>query len=212
MLKVSTIPVTPFMQNARVLACSESNHCVVVDPGGDTDLIIKAVRDGGLDCKAVWLTHSHLDHAAGVRAIIDEFKVPLYAHPNEELFRKRLPEIAAMYGLSQDEWPVCPEPDLPIVGGEVLWLGSLRVETIFTPGHSPGHISFYLPSEATIISGDAIFKGSIGRTDLPGGDHNLLISSIRDKLLTLPDKTRVLSGHGDDTDIGRERRENPFLV
>jgi glyoxylase-like metal-dependent hydrolase (beta-lactamase superfamily II) len=117
-----------------------------------------------------------------------------------------------MYGLPASEWFDCPEPSIAIRGGEVLSLGNLRAEVLFTPGHSPGHVSFYFRSEKVLISGDTLFSGSIGRTDLPGGDHRTLIASIRENILTLDDEVRVLSGHGDDTTVGIERRSNPFLA
>lgn len=211
MLKVTTIPVTVFSQNSRVLYCSETQCGVIVDPGGDVELLIGACDGAGVKLVAIWLTHSHLDHCAGVAALIKHHQVPLYAHPDERLMRERLPEIARMYGLPSNQWPACPEPSNFIRGGEVLSLGALKAKVLYTPGHSPGHLSFYFESERVLISGDALFHQSIGRTDLPGGDHAQLIASIKRELLTLPDETRVLSGHGEDTTIGAERLGNPFL-
>jgi glyoxylase-like metal-dependent hydrolase (beta-lactamase superfamily II) len=128
------------------------------------------------------------------------------------MFREKLPEIAMMYGLPIEKWPVCPEPSIAIKGGEKLEVGKNIAKVIHTPGHSPGHVSFYFETEALVVSGDVLFQGSIGRTDLPGGDHNQLIATIRSEFLNLPDATKVLSGHGDDTTIGAERRDNPFLL
>jgi len=212
MLNVVTIPVTVFGQNARVLSCSDTKECVIVDPGGESDRILAACDAGGLRCTAVWLTHAHLDHCAGVRAILKRSELAIVAHPAERVLRERIPEIAAMYGLPANEWPTCPEPTLEIKGGEELHVGKVRAKVLFTPGHSPGHVSFFFPSERLVVSGDALFRGSIGRTDLPGGNHEQLIDSIKRELLTLPDETRVLSGHGGDTTIGEERQSNPFLV
>jgi hydroxyacylglutathione hydrolase len=212
MLSISTIVVTPFMQNARILTCTDTKVTVVVDPGGEPDRIISELHSRDLSCSQIWLTHSHLDHCGGVLPLLESLGVPLVAHPAEEAMRARVRSIAQMYGLPSSEWFDCPEPSVSIRGGEILPLGDLRAQVLFTPGHSPGHVSFYFESEKVLISGDALFAGSIGRTDLPGGDHSTLIKSIREKILTLDDDVRVLSGHGDDTTVGEERRNNPFLA
>jgi hydroxyacylglutathione hydrolase len=212
MLKVKTIPVTVFGQNARVVWCSETKDAVIVDPGGDAELIIGACDGAGVKVAAIWLTHSHLDHCAGVAALIEHYRVPLYAHPDERVMRERVPDIARMYGLPAEDWPACPEPDNFIRGGEYLSVGNLKAKVLFTPGHSPGHLSFYFEADQVLISGDALFCRSIGRTDLPGGNHEQLLASIRRELFSLPDTTKVLSGHGEDTTIGAERVGNPFLV
>jgi len=211
MLEIITIPVTEFSQNARVLICNESKSAVIVDPGGEAERIAKECTKRDVSVNAVWLTHSHLDHCAGVAPLLKIFPVPLYAHPAEQMFREKVPEIAMMYGLPRGEWPACPEPSVNIKGGEELQVGKSVAKVIYTPGHSPGHVSFYFKSESVIVSGDVLFQGSIGRTDLPGGDHEQLINTLRTEFLVLPDDTRVLSGHGDDTSIGAEKRRNPFL-
>jgi hydroxyacylglutathione hydrolase len=211
MLEVITIPVTLFGQNARILFCSQTKAAVIVDPGGEPDMLIGACEGAGAQLSAIWLTHSHLDHAAGVAAILARYDVPLLGHPDERVLRERIPEIASMYGLPEQQWPACPEPTRELRGGEELQVGNATAQVLFTPGHSPGHLSFYFPSEHLVVSGDALFQGSIGRTDLPGGNHQQLIDSISRELLTLPEDTRVLSGHGDDTTIGEEKRTNPFL-
>lgn len=212
MLEVITVPVTVFSQNARVLWCSETKEGVLVDPGGDSDLLSGTCDGAGVRVTAIWLTHAHLDHCAGVAALLKRYSVPLVAHPDERMLRERIPDIARMYGLPADEWPACPEPTHAVRGGEELRMGNVRAQVLFTPGHSPGHVSFYFPADSVVVSGDALFCGSIGRTDLPGGDHAQLLASIKRELLRLPDETKVLSGHGEDTTIGAERRENPFLV
>ncbi len=211
MLDIVTIPVTEFNQNARVLICPETKSAVIVDPGGESERLTKMCVDKGITIKAIWLTHSHLDHCGGVASLLRRFPVPLCAHPEERMFRERLPDIAMMYGLSSDDWPTCPEPSQYISGGEELNVGNNCAKVIYTPGHSPGHVSFYFKDESLIVSGDVIFQGSIGRTDLPGGNHKQLLATIQSKFLTLPDDTRVLCGHGEDTTIGKERIDNPFL-
>jgi glyoxylase-like metal-dependent hydrolase (beta-lactamase superfamily II) len=197
MLKIETVPVTEFMQNTRVVWDSESKEGVIVDPGGDAERILAVVK---------------LDHCAGVGPLLKVLSCPLVAHPGESMMRANVESIASMYGLPLSEWPNCPEPTVAISGGETLAVGAHQASVLFTPGHSPGHVSFYFDKENTILSGDVLFAGSIGRTDLPGGNHRELISTIKERILPLPDETRVLSGHGEDTTVGRERKSNPFLV
>lgn len=211
MVEIYRLPVTPFMQNCRIVACPATRQAVIIDPGGEPEKILAKLEQEQLTCTHIWLTHSHLDHCGGVLPLIESLGVPLVAHPGEAMMRSHVKAFAQMYNLPIGEWHDSPEPNREIVGGEELWVGKERAQTLFTPGHSPGHISFYFPESQLVISGDALFAGSIGRTDLPGGDHQQLLHSIREQLLTLPDDTKVLSGHGDDTTVGRERSHNPFL-
>lgn len=212
MIEITTIPVTPFMQNARIVACSERQEAVVVDPGGDAARIVRQLQASGRRCTQIWLTHSHLDHCGGVAALRSALgDIPLVAHPAEAMLRTQVVNSARMFGLPAAGLENCPEPTVPVVGGEILACGALSAEVLFTPGHSPGHVSFYFRVEKVLISGDALFAGSIGRTDLPGGDHRTLLESIQREILSLDDDVRVLSGHGEDTTVGEERRSNPFL-
>jgi hydroxyacylglutathione hydrolase len=211
MLKVYTIPVTVFEQNARILQCSETNAAVVIDPGGESARICEQCRKNQIEPEAIWLTHSHLDHCGGVRDVKKAFGCKLLAHPVERVMREKTEDIAKMYGISAGEFHNCPEPEVEIRGGEALKLGSCVAKVLFTPGHSPGHVCFYFETEKILIGGDTVFAGSIGRTDLPGGDTQTLLDSIRKEILALPDEVRILSGHGPDTSVGRERRTNPFL-
>jgi glyoxylase-like metal-dependent hydrolase (beta-lactamase superfamily II) len=241
---VRTITVTPFEQNARILADPRAREALIVDPGGDVPAVLAAVpvneaTGSPYRISGVVLTHAHIDHAGGVKRILAEAerlqgeRPVLYAHPLEKAMRATVSQQALMFGLSPREYESCPEPDRLIDEGSVVTVGSADFRVLFTPGHSPGHVSLFLPPErwsqhvmhrdggrvvretsydaGLLVAGDTLFAGSIGRTDLPGGDHATLIRSIRQKLLVLPGPTIVLSGHGPDTTIETERRTNPFL-
>lgn len=216
MLEIILIEVTPFPQNCRIIHDDSSTEAVVIDPGGEGDRIFAELQKRNLSCKEIWLTHSHLDHCGGVKRLKALTNAKLFGHPGEVDLRRNVERIAQFYGMFDSDMENCPEPDVLISGNETLSIGEFEFKLFFTPGHSPGHISFYhapkdSASPGVLIAGDTLFAGSIGRTDLPGGNHELLMESIRNKIMTLPDSTRVLSGHGPDTTIGIERRTNPFL-
>ena len=211
MIEEFKVVVTPFMQNARIVYDARSKEAVVIDPGGEAEKINEALKKLSLSCSEIWLTHSHLDHCGGVSDLIEMTKARLVANPIEKSMREHVTDIAAMYGIPGGYFKNCPEPDISVQGGEKLKMGDYEFEVIFTPGHSPGHVSFLNRKNGIIISGDVLFAGGIGRTDLPGGDYQILMRTIYNQFLTLPDATKVWCGHGDDTTIGSERLENPFL-
>ena len=211
MLKMLDIIVTPFRQICRVLFDSDTGAAVVVDPGGDADRILDVLAREKLQCEGAWLTHSHLDHCGGVAALKGSLNIKLLAHPAESEMRRNVVSYGAMFGLQDSGMENCPEPDVPLSGGERLMVGSHEFEVLFTPGHSPGHLCYYNPDNRLLLAGDAIFAGSIGRTDLPGGSHEVLMSSIRHTILKLPADTRLASGHGPVSTVGVERKTNPFL-
>lgn len=191
---------------------------MVVDPGGGIDEILAAVGGADAEVEAVLLTHAHIDHAGGVAELLERFeragkRPPLMAHAAEREMRATISRQAAFFGLSPDEYRDCPEPDRYLEDGDTIAFGDLTLEVLFTPGHSPGHVALHYTeeSQSVVLAGDTLFNGSIGRTDLPGGDHETLIQSIESKLLVLPEDTLVLPGHGPDTTIGAEKRNNPFL-
>lgn len=208
---IHTLVVTPFQQNARIVHPVGSCEAVIVDPGGEADLILRELEKFGLSLSAVWLTHSHLDHCGGVAAILERYPVPLFGHRVEAEMRAHVVDICEMYGLPPGDMQNCPEPDQYLEEGQRISVGTEQFEVFFTPGHSPGHVVLYHAGDGVLLAGDTVFAGSIGRTDLPGGDHETLLESIRAKVLSLPDETRILCGHGPETTVGRERKSNPWL-
>jgi hydroxyacylglutathione hydrolase len=184
---------------------------VVVDPGGEPRKILGYLKEKDLTVREIWLTHSHLDHCGGVKELKEKTGAVLFGHPVEKMLRAHVEEIERMYGL-EGELENCPEPERYISGGEKLSFLEFSFDVLFTPGHSPGHLCFYEPTQGLLLAGDTLFAGSIGRTDLPGGDGPTLMKSIRDKILVLPPATVVMPGHGPDTTIEQESRSNPFVL
>lgn len=212
MFEIVTCVITEFQQNCRIIFDPETKDAVIVDPGGDAQLLLTEIKERDLNLAEIWLTHSHLDHVGGVKALKKATGATILGHECEQELRQRVEEICEMYGLPLGDMENCPEPDQYIDGGAVLSIGGCEFTALFTPGHSPGHLCFYHKESDTLIAGDTLFAGSIGRTDLPLGDHAQLIESIKTEILTLPDETKVLPGHGPDTTVGVERKSNPFLT
>lgn len=210
-LKIEKLEVSHFQQNCRIVWDSDTHGAAIIDPGGDVEKIFQRIDKLGLIPESVVLTHSHIDHCGGVADVIARYAIPLYAHQSESFFRANIENTAAMYGLAGSFYKNCPEPDNYLKEGERLVLLGREISVFETPGHSPGSVSLYFPELNCVISGDVLFSGSIGRTDLPGGDYAQLISSINRLLRELPAETQVLSGHGPDTTLGIEKESNPFL-
>lgn len=203
---ITTIPLGPLQTNGYILA--SAGHAVMIDPGGDAHLVLAELKRQNVQLDAIWLTHAHFDHVGGIAGITAKLPVSVRMHEDGAVLLRTAGDSARGYGLPYTD----PPTDFtPIAAGEELQVGDLAVHALFTPGHAPGHLAFYVPSAAVVFSGDALFQRSIGRTDLPLADHETLIASIVQKLLTLPDHTAVLSGHGPPTTIGEEREFNPFL-
>lgn len=210
-MQIETLVLTPFMQNTRIISFADSENALVIDPGGEASKIVSALNRLKKRCTQIWLTHSHVDHCGAVKELLAAGNPQLFAHPNEKEFRSNVVSICRMYGIEPGSMQDCPEPHVEIAGGETLQFESASFDVLFTPGHSPGHLSFYNRQEGLVISGDVLFASSIGRTDLPGGNHGKLLESIRMLMETLPPDTRVLPGHGPETTLKREAASNPFL-
>ncbi|MCW3121579.1 MAG: fold hydrolase [Flavipsychrobacter sp.] len=211
MLNVVFFTVNPFEENTYLIT-NEQDQCWIVDPGmyspQETAQMISYITENGLTPQAIINTHAHIDHILGVQALTDKYKLPFGIHKHELPVLERAADTAAMFGF---ELKNVPKATFYINENEQLKLGTDALDVFYTPGHSPGSISFYYPEGNWVISGDVLFSGSIGRTDLPGGNFDTLIQSIRSRLLVLPDETTVLSGHGPVTSIGEEKKHNPFL-
>ncbi|HIG12105.1 MAG: MBL fold metallo-hydrolase [bacterium] len=204
------VPVTAFAQNCTLLRCEATGQGVVIDPGGDLDVVQLALGDHRIDTCKVLLTHGHLDHAGAAGELARQLAVPLEGPAIEdEFWLQALPEQAATYGLPAAE---VVHPDKWFCGGDSVSFGELTLEVLHTPGHTPGHVVYFEPDSKIAVVGDVLFQGSIGRTDFPRGDFDTLIRSIMEGLMPLGDDVRVLSGHGGETTLGAERRTNPFLL
>ena len=238
MLKIITVVVTPFQQNARLIFDPNDGQAVLVDPGGEVERILAHIPSDVKTVSRILLTHAHIDHGGGVQAALvaceERFseKPKVVAYPEDYGFRASISEQARLYGFSPNEYENVPEPDSFLEDDSTLLIGSFSGRALFTPGHAPDHLSLYFEEtpfrietfeagqsraevvEGTsplLLAGDTLFSGSIGRTDLPGGDTALLLSSIKEKIFSLPDETRVMPGHGPDTSVGVEKRSNPFM-
>jgi hydroxyacylglutathione hydrolase len=207
-VKIVAIPNGMFAENCYLVVDDEARECAIVDPGEEAGLILHKVEETGAKPVAIWLTHAHLDHVLGVPRVAAETRVPVWLHPADRPLYDAVPDQATWFGLPTPA-PL-PAPDQDLAHGARLKVGTLSFEVRHAPGHSPGSVCLIGPGVA--LSGDVLFAGSIGRTDLPGGDFETLIASIERELLPLSDDTIVYSGHGPETTIGRERRTNPFLT
>jgi glyoxylase-like metal-dependent hydrolase (beta-lactamase superfamily II) len=207
-MKIIQIPNGVVAENCYLIVDELARECAIVDPGEEAGLILHKVKDAGARLVAIWLTHAHLDHVLGVARIATETGAPIWLHPADRPLYDAVPEQAGWFGLAPP--PSLPAPDRELVPGQLLSVGDLTFDVRHAPGHSPGSVCLIGPGVA--FTGDVLFAGSIGRTDLPGGDFETLIASIERELLPLPDDTIVYSGHGPETTIGRERTSNPFLT
>jgi hydroxyacylglutathione hydrolase len=202
------IPLGPVQTNCYVLT-KEDSSCLIVDPGAEGEKLIKLLRERDLKPVGIMLTHAHFDHIGAVDSIRDEYKVQAYVHVNEKDWLTS-PSLNCSEFMKVGKVQV-READVTINGEQELTIGSFTFQVFETPGHSPGSVSLYFEDDRIVLAGDALFNGSIGRTDLPEGNHEQLLTSIHEKLLVLPEETVVLPGHNSVTTIGKEMDSNPFL-
>jgi hydroxyacylglutathione hydrolase len=208
-LEQITFPVGPLACNCTILGDRQSNTAVVIDPGAEVGEIERVLAAQGWKLEAILITHAHIDHIGGAEALRKATGAPVWMHPRDA-------PLAATLGM-QAQWIGVAPPPAPRIDGELteaarLMLGAQALRVLETPGHTPGSICIYVPEEGKLFAGDTLFAGSIGRTDLPGGDTAAILRSLRGVVLALPDATRVVPGHGPETSIGRERLSNPFLA
>jgi hydroxyacylglutathione hydrolase len=211
MLEIVTLTLGPVQTNTYLVADSGTHDAAVIDPAWDGQLILSEAHSRGWRIAHLWYTHAHFDHIGGAAGIADasEGPLPLVAlHPNDHVLW-RAGGGGSLFGFAIDPGP---EPTIDFIQGQILKLGSVEFEVRFTPGHTTGHCVLYVASKKLCFCGDLIFNGSVGRTDLPGGDRDTLVNSIKTQIFTLPDETRLLSGHGPETTVGQEKQFNPFLA
>ena len=212
MLKIKSFEFSPIQENTYVIY-NGFNDCMIIDPGcyfdEEKDELTAFIESNKLQPKMLINTHCHLDHVFGNKLLAEKYGLTLQIHPAEKALLDFAPASGLMYSMPFDNYT---GDFIWLNEGETIRLGDDELKIIFTPGHSPGSLSFYSEKDGFVISGDALFKNSVGRSDLPGGDHDQLIKSIKEKLLLLPGETKVYSGHGPVTTIGDEKQGNPFLV
>jgi glyoxylase-like metal-dependent hydrolase (beta-lactamase superfamily II) len=206
-VRIVQIPNGQFVENCYFVIDDATAKCAIIDPGEEAGLIAHKLQAAGVTPVGIWLTHAHIDHVLGVPRLKTDTGAPIYLHPADRMLYDHVPEQAFAFGLRAEPLPA---PDRELAAGDALWVGGLEFRVRHAPGHSPGSVVF--EGQGVAFGGDVLFQGSIGRTDLPGGDFDTLLKSIERELLTLPDSTIVYSGHGPETTVGRERRANPFLT
>src|SRR5215207_2838629 len=207
-IEIKRLTLGAVSTNAYIVGDTDTNEALVIDPVDEADILLQAAQDSGWEIKLILATHAHFDHVLASKELKEKTGAPFWIHEDSIEWLKILPQAGKKFGFGT--FPEAAEPDRLLKSeSETVELGAIKLETLYTPGHAPGHVAYYMRDHDIVFSGDALFFGSIGRTDLPGSNHGQLLTSIHEKLLTLPDNTRVLSGHGRETTIGFEREHNP---
>jgi hydroxyacylglutathione hydrolase len=209
MLKYLTVPVTQFAQNCSIVWCDQTMDAAIIDPGGDLDRLLAEVQRNGLNLMAIWLTHAHIDHAGGTAELAERLSLPIIGpHPGDQFWIDGMVQQGQMFG-----FPRC-EPFTPtrwLHDGDTVQIGKSVLDVRHCPGHTPGHVVFHSPEAKRAFVGDVLFSGGIGRTDFPQGNHDQLISSIKERLWPMGDDTVFIPGHGPESTLGQERRFNPYV-
>ena len=212
MIQVKKITFNPFQENTIVLH-DETNECVIIDPGcygkEEEETLVKYISDNELKPVKLISTHSHIDHVLGNKFVLDKYNIPFEIHEKDQETLESVALYAGSYGFTN--YQKSPLPTNYLEEGKKVKFGNSELDVLFVPGHAPGHVVFIAKDEKFVINGDCLFNGSIGRTDLPGGNYETLIDNIKNKLFTLPDDFVVYCGHGPETTIGYEKMNNPFF-
>jgi hydroxyacylglutathione hydrolase len=203
------LPVGPLHCNCSIIGDETTHEAMVIDPGDGIDDIVAILRENKLQVKQIVITHAHIDHVGGAMKLRAQTGAPILLNQNDYALLKILDVQASWLGVAA---PGAVTIEASIGDGESLQTGNLKANVMHTPGHTEGSVCLYFPAEKLLIAGDTLFARSIGRTDLPGGSYEKIMRSLHDRVMTLPDETRVIPGHGQQTTIGEEREENPFLV
>lgn len=212
MINIHTFIVNPFDENTYVIADNETKQCAVIDAGiysqPEQKNICTFIEENKYTVKYLLNTHGHIDHILGIKFLKDKFNAAFLMHNADLYLIEKAVEHGSMYGFTVQPPPA---PDYLLTDEQILKLGNIDIKVIHIPGHTPGCVAFYIENDDVLFSGDTLFRQSIGRTDLPGGNYHQIIDSIKNKLLTLPDNTKVFPGHGNETSIATEKEHNPFL-
>lgn len=217
---IKTFVLTAFQQNTRVVSCPETLKAICIDPGEPSSELVNYIRENGLELQAIILTHGHLDHVGGTAALSKEFPAAeILLHQDELYLYDALPQQPLLMGIQPEQmqalgmdYEMPPTPTRFLKDGDVYEVGNLKFTVRHVPGHTLGHIVLAEADSRAVFTGDCLFSGTVGRTDLPGGDHEQLIESIKSRVLPLGDDFTVYCGHGPETTIGQERASNPFLT
>ncbi|PJF40045.1 MAG: MBL fold metallo-hydrolase [Chloroflexi bacterium] len=210
-IEIKVLTLGPVATNCYIIGDTETNQAILIDPVDDAPLLHKTAQDAGWTIKMILATHGHFDHVLASKELKELTGAPFLIHRADLPFLENLPQQGLM--LFGKPFPEAGKPDRYLTTEpETIEVGNIKLETIFTPGHAPGHVAFFMREHEILFGGDCLFAGSIGRTDLPGGNYETLMSTICDKLLPLGDDVRLLPGHNQATTLGTERRSNPFIL